>query len=429
MRILILSRTPWRKDNSFGNTYSNLFGYMQDAEIANIYLGDGLPDGDISTVISYYRISEKQIVQRLMHFNTGKRVGEEVNPQYEKEKSNDHYDQSFSEIKRKRWNIFFVLREIIWRFGKVDYDGLTEYVKAFDPDIIFLSFYYAAYVDRIALHIKKKMNIPMVLEAAVDIYSMKQISFDPVYWVNRLYIRSMIRKTVRRSEKLYVISEYMKTDYEKMLSIPCSVLYKSPDLSRKKFDYSPKGNDEPLTFLYTGNISSGRWKSLGILGKTLKDAGLGELDIYTPTPMTDRIRQGLKFCNVHPPVSAAEVVNLQNEADVLVHAESFSLRDKLEVRYSISTKVMDYISDQRCILAIGPRDIASMSFLNERGLALCAFCVEEIADLVNMIRDDRSIIDKTIVNIKNYCENSDTVVESCRKLEEDLRKTVSEYAV
>ena len=44
MRILVISRSPWRLDNSFGNTYSSIFRNMKDVEIANIYLSDGTPE-------------------------------------------------------------------------------------------------------------------------------------------------------------------------------------------------------------------------------------------------------------------------------------------------------------------------------------------------------------------------------------------------
>ena len=427
IKILVLSRTAWRKDNSFGNTYSNLFGHMENAEVANIYLGRGIPDADNSNVVAYYRISEKEIANRLLHFNIGKPVGEAVGPrQMEAETEDGAYNTAFSSARKKRWSIFFMLREIIWMFGKVDHTELRKFVDEFKPDIIFLSFYYAAYVDRIALYIKKHYDVPMVLEAAIDIYSMKQFSCDPLFWINRLYIRSMIRKTVRQSEKLYVISEKMKRDYSKMLGLPCSVLYKSPDKERKLTDYtSDKAGDSVRVFLFTGNVSSGRWKSLGKLGEAIKEYGVGKLVIYTPTPMTSKMEKALRCCEVHEPVSARKVIELQNEADVLVHAESFALKDRLEVRYSISTKIMDYISAQRCILAIGPSDLASMEFLHDNDLAVCVNNPDDLAVLKRF--RDPDYLGERIRRVREYVAKADSVDESCRKLEKDLRVITEKY--
>ena len=36
IKILVISRTPWDNNNSFGNTFSNLFEGMHNVEIYNI---------------------------------------------------------------------------------------------------------------------------------------------------------------------------------------------------------------------------------------------------------------------------------------------------------------------------------------------------------------------------------------------------------
>lgn len=63
MRILIVSNSPWRNDNSFGNSFSNIFQGMGDIEIANVYLKYGVPDNDIVSV--YYQITEKSLLNNL----------------------------------------------------------------------------------------------------------------------------------------------------------------------------------------------------------------------------------------------------------------------------------------------------------------------------------------------------------------------------
>lgn len=81
MKILIISRTVWKQNNSFGNTYNNIFGKMNNIEIANIYLADGIPDKDIHTVVKYYQVSEKQMIKSFMKKRTQEnKVGEIINP-------------------------------------------------------------------------------------------------------------------------------------------------------------------------------------------------------------------------------------------------------------------------------------------------------------------------------------------------------------
>ena len=43
MKILIVSNSPWRNENSFGNSFSNIFEGIPDLEIANVYCKYGTP--------------------------------------------------------------------------------------------------------------------------------------------------------------------------------------------------------------------------------------------------------------------------------------------------------------------------------------------------------------------------------------------------
>ena len=63
MRILILSRSPWTKETSFGNTYSNFFEGMNNIEIANIYCGYGMPNTSIPN--RYFNINERSILKSI----------------------------------------------------------------------------------------------------------------------------------------------------------------------------------------------------------------------------------------------------------------------------------------------------------------------------------------------------------------------------
>ena len=62
MKILILSQDSWNKTNSFGNTYSNIFGSINNVEIAHVYLTTGLPDKE-SVVTHYYQIPENEVLK------------------------------------------------------------------------------------------------------------------------------------------------------------------------------------------------------------------------------------------------------------------------------------------------------------------------------------------------------------------------------
>lgn len=421
MKILVISRTPWRLDNSFGNTYSSIFSKIDDIEIAHIYLADGLPETE-KVVKEYYQISESKIIKNFFKARTeDNSVGKRVYPDND---AKTELDTTVKVAQKKRWPIFYILRDFIWRYGNVNYKGMESFARDFHPDLIFAPLYYANYVSRTILRMQKVLNVPIVLECSLDVYSLKQVSFDPFYWINRFAIRGTIRKIINKTSLLYTISDLMKDDYHRMLGIPCKILYKFPDFTRKKSTYITDVNNSPR-FLYTGNIGDGRWKSLSKLVEILKLQKYGTLDVYTATPITKDIEKELDVpgvSKIHQPVSQQEVIRLQGDADILVHVESFNLRNKLNVRYSISTKIMDYLCAGRTIFAIGPEDIASMDYLKSNNIALCANSINEIAATIKKMKDTPNIIKIMSNKGLDFLSRQKDVKEVQKEFVADLKK-------
>lgn len=397
MRILVISRTAWNKNNSFGNTYSNFFHSFEDFEIANIFLADGSPDGE-ERVVSYYQVSEKKMCKSLFKARTKEnQVGSNQvtfdNSNSVSTKDSQEKLREFS--KKKRWPILYIARELAWKFGQANKDGIIEFVRRFNPDVIFLPLYYASYVSDMALYIKKHFDIPIILEASLDVYSLRQISFDPFFWINRFMIRSTIRKVVDKSDFLYVISDKQKRDYQRFFDIRTEVLHKFIDEGRFAGRYTAHHGD--LNLLYTGNIGDGRWKTLAMIVDAIKEyGGKVKMKIYTATPVTKKMEEALSVENISqicPPVDASAVRKLQQSADILVHAEPFSLKERLPARYSISTKIVDYISSGRCVFAVCSKDMASYDYLQDISITACD--KKEIQLAVKKMVEDRKFIEET----------------------------------
>lgn len=412
MRILILSNYPWKNTNSFGNTYSSIFGKVPNTEIAHIYMFEGKPD-PVPNITSYYQIPEADVIRSVICKRKGNGAGRRIEVAKKEEKSTEPKEKSTSIYarllsigKKHHWNLLFIGRELAWKFGHVNYQGLMDFVNEFKPDLFFLPYSNVYYTNRIALYIKEHTNIPMVTEMEMDHYSLKRISYNPFFWSDRLCKRKMIRKLAKESEMIFAISKKLKEELEKGLKKPCKILYKTPNKSRSYKPYDPCC--EEVRFLFTGNIYANRWKSLAMLAEVLQKQGYGHLDIYTSTPITSAIDKALNIngvSEVHPPVSQDEVINLQNTSDVLVHAESFDKYNKSLVRCAISTKIMDYLSVGRCILAIGPSDISSIEYLADNDVALIADSKEKLSDIIGKMKNDKNVIMEYANKGRNYVIN------------------------
>ena len=77
IKLLFISSTPWDDNNSFGNSFSNIFGGNDNYEIYNIYLSEGNSTSPL--VKRKYQISFGEMVRSLKNpkFKPGKEIIDE----------------------------------------------------------------------------------------------------------------------------------------------------------------------------------------------------------------------------------------------------------------------------------------------------------------------------------------------------------------
>jgi hypothetical protein len=115
-------------------------------------------------------------------------------------------------------------------------------------------------------------------------------------------------------------------------------------------------------------------KSIGNALKALKIQGAPDcIDVYSAESRPEILElmteeNGIRF---HGQISYDEVKKVMGESLAVIHTESFNESIASSVRYSVSTKIADSLASGTCILAYGPRDIASMSYLIDNDAAFC----------------------------------------------------------
>lgn len=393
MKILILSGTPWDDNNSFGNTFSNLFGDLPNIEIANIYCSYGVPNNSI--VSQCFQISLRNLVMNLLNSDvpTGQIIvdpNQGIDMQGKEKKAIDF-------AKKKRLQIFFWARDFIWKIGRWDSPELRKFIDDFAPDLLYIPVYYSNYLLDIGLFLKSYTGTRMIAHISDDCYSLRQFSLSPLYWIDRFVKRKKIRALVRQADFLHVISDIQKSEYEQQLGVECRLFRKG-----LVFDDQLRYRHwlhNPIRFVYTGNIGNGRWRSLAQIGRALEECNkqriTAELYIYTFTPLNNRMKKALDIKNtVHymGGVSSDEVLNIQKEADVLIHVESLNLKERLKVHQSFSTKLVDYMHTGNCIFAVGTKDIASIDYLLKYDAAIVATTQAEISDKLRHMLEKPDVI-------------------------------------
>lgn len=397
MRVLAISRAPWRDDNSIGNTFTDLFRDFSDAEFYSLCMREQPPRNDIAK--RHFFISEHQMLKRLKEKETV--VGDENSPESAAEPMVEKilYDTA----KKYHSIVLMGLRELLWNIGSWKNDNLGRYIREIKPDIVFFPVFGCYYPHKVLHYIHSLCDAKIILFHADDNYTLNQFSLSPFFWLYRLGLRRWIRRTVNIADLQYYISPMQKADYDKAFSCTCKVLTKFSDFSGKPLTKDRYGT--PLQLIFTGNIAMNRWKSLKIIADVLevinKEGIRAQLRIYTATPVTKKMEKVLnreKSSFLMGCVPACDVPEIQKNADMLVHVEALDLKSRLVVRQSFSTKIVDYLKSARPILAVGPRDVASIDHLVRNDCAIVADNKAELERKLRSILEDPSELNRVTRN-------------------------------
>ncbi len=384
---------PWREDNNIGNSYSNIFGDLENVEFAHIYCRSGMPQNKI--VKKYFQITEQSLVKNLL--DSKKLTGKEIflkEDKIEKKHGSSVYDK----MRILRWQIFFLIRDLIWSVGRWKTKELDEFVEEFNPDIIFGTLTYMPNINKLMIYLSEKLKKPMIVYSWDDVYSLNQFSFSPIFWLRKFNQRKYIRRCVAKSEFMYTITEQMQKEYSKYFNKECKMLYKGYEFEEQPL--IKKDISLPVKFIFMGNVGAGRWQTLSKLASSIKkvneikNSQVAVLDIYTLSPKSKKMVEKLSIEGVSflkDVVASNEVMSVQKSADILVHVEPTTRSERLFYRLSFSTKIVDYFYNSRCILGIGGKT-ATLDYLKNHDAGIVVYNLKDLEEsLINLIENQEKI--------------------------------------
>lgn len=154
----------------------------------------------------------------------------------------------------------------------------------------------------------------------------------------------------------------MCEDYGKLFNIQMHPLYKGCEISQAK-----EKVNVPIRIVYAGNLYYGREETLFKIANAIKEVNKAEvkilLEIYTSAEITENIDNKLNIYNASKIMGSKsydDIIRIMHEADIVLHVESFLDKNIKSVRLSYSTKISDCLQSGSMLLAIGPRNIASI---------------------------------------------------------------------
>lgn len=394
VRVLLITSMPWRNDNNIGNSYSNLFGELENVEFAHIYCREGMPQNNICH--RYFQVTEQSLVRNLK--NRKLPTGKAFYLDNAMDTPMDTHSAAYDKLRIMRWQIFFIARDLIWKVGRWKTHELDEFVEDFKPDLIFGTFTYMPNINEMMVHIKEKFQLPLILYSWDDVYSLRHYSWSPFFWLRKFYQRHYMKKCASKCEMMYTISKEMKEEYFGYFKKECRMLYKGYDFIGEAPVKENVSN--PVQMVFMGNIGAGRWKALAQLVKVLDTINWQRptafLNIYTLSPKTEEMLSALQVTGtsrVNDIVPNDQVMTVQRNADILVHVEPYDKADVSFYRLSFSTKLVDYFYNARCIIALGGKT-ASMSYLEDNDCGMVFYDLSELqSSLEKLFQSPERIID------------------------------------
>lgn len=382
-KVLVVGINAWREDGD-SQTLMDIFRCWDPERLALVYTRADLPNTPVCN--HYFQISEGDVLKSV--FKPWISVGREaMNNSSTSNKDADVQHARYAKVHKHNISWLPLARECVWKMGHWKSNALKKFVLDFNPDIIFVPIYPVVYMGWIQRYIIKLTKKPTVCYLADDNYSYD--SCKGVFeYMHRAWLRSQVGPIARNCNEMFVIVEKEKEDTDSRFGTDSVILTKSIDFSNRA--YKEKQLNTPLKFVYTGSMVIGRDVTLAVLADAINEANekagsiKAELYIYSQTEPKQEIlsRINSKASHFCGRVNRSEVQKIQEDADVVVFAESLIGKEANAAKLSFSTKITDYLSNGKCVLAIGKEWIAPMDYFIRNDSAIIATTNEQIVEKV-----------------------------------------------
>ena len=383
--ILVFTVAAWNSRVG-SNTWPTLLTQYRSQNIANICIRNEPPDSDACD--NYFVISENKVIQSVLHRNV--KTGYQVTKMQPAEAGDlEKHNERYHQMKKKRRYSMLLAREMVWKLGRWCTPELNAFLDEFKPDIILHSMEGYIHLNRIIEYAIARTGAKAIGYIWDDNFTYLQ-SKALGYKVYRYFQRKSLKSLASKTTAFFAITEKTKNEADRFFHINCTVLTKPLNRMPEVLECE---EHSPIQILYTGNLMIGRDATLAKVVNQAAFLNQKEvrvvIDVYTKTEITDVYSQLFdnSWCNLHSAIPQEEVLAKQREADVLLFLEDIDGEHAQVARLSFSTKITDYLSAGKCIFAVGNRDLAPISYLDEHHAALVADSEAGIAEALQKLMD------------------------------------------
>lgn len=396
MRILLVTDEIWN-DRVFGNNVlQNWFEGMKDVEIAQVCATPGKPLNTMCT--RYFQLTDTMMLKSLWGARAGQAFEMTREEMQDNPQTRNYIAESrfYSFMKKISGTPVRLIRELLWNTGRIDRRSLADFVKEFNPDVVFCPRLLTWKLMRIEKAIARITDAPFIAFTGDDEASFREYNFNPLFWLNRLAFHKALSRHAKLYSHYFMHSADQAKEYENDYGVKTSTLFKCgtfPD------NFISKEVGTPIRMVYAGRLYCNRWKSLAEIGKALRIINRNGtriiLDIFTQDNITDEQRAVLSpenFIFIKGSVNQQQLLEEYRSADIALHVESLDKKYKLATRVSFSTKIIDLMASTCAILAVCWDQHTGYKYLKDNDAAFCISDYKDILPLLQQICDNPQLI-------------------------------------
>lgn len=392
-KILVISNNPFSLTSNNGKTLASFFKDFPKDNIAQLYFSSEIPDHILFK--NYYRISDEQILKSICSF---KKAGGVIVPYKADEKAPSKKLSLYSTIYTiLRSNFFRIMRELLWKCNTWKTHELVHWIQEFQPDIVFFCAGDSAFAYDIVSFIVD-MTKAKLITYITDDYILPRHTISLLWWFRRSIIMKKMGKAIVQSNLFITISESMRSVYKSIFEKDSVIALNIAESMELLEPINHKQDNKRMDLVYAGGLHFNRHKTLHLLAKAISKYNSSSnhqkafLSIYSVKKPSKRILKKLNVQNASAYLGGLNSMELRdklNQADIVVHVEAFDLKSIEATCLSISTKIPEYLSLGKPILAIGPSQVASMQFIDH--VAYCIHDKKTLFDDVNRLLEDKTL--------------------------------------
>ncbi|MFF0152227.1 glycosyl transferase family 1 [Micromonospora sp. NPDC005203] len=250
-------------------------------------------------------------------------------------------------------------------------DDVRRWLREQRPDVIYTTL-GSIRMMRLAVAAAQECRVPLVPHF-MDDWPTTLHTGGQVLGLPRLAVRAGFRDVLRHASYGMGISVAMAREFERRYGLPFAAFGNCVDAADFADPDRPAPDrpvGAPVEVVYVGGLHLDRWRSLRRVGEAVvRLAAQGtpaRLTVHAPA--TDLARYagaftGLSAVRLGRSLASDEVAGALHRSDVLVHVESFAAEHRRYTRYSLSTKIPQYLAAGRPVVGFGPAELASMAHL------------------------------------------------------------------